>query len=191
MANKLIALVGPHASGKTMMIKQLSSMGINYVPIYTTKVSTYTDQDIYRFMDKAEFFKQDFISKFTYKGEYFGILKQDVLNALHDYPISLTILSVAGIKQLSKLLKGSFETVYVMCDYVTLVERMLRLGHTNADIKYHLEYAENNNEFDSWKVTTYVLKNVSDPQQAVNQLLTVLGLTQIVPPEEFKKRIGR
>ena len=191
MANKLIALVGPHASGKTMMIKQLSSMGINYVAIYTTKVSTYTDQDIYRFMDKAEFFKQDFISKFTYKGEYFGILKQDVLNALHDYPISLTILSVAGIKQLSKLLKGSFETVYVMCDYVTLVERMLRLGHTNADIKYHLEYAENNNEFDSWKVTTYVLKNVSDPQQAVNQLLTVLGLTQIVPPEEFKKRIGR
>ena len=117
--------------------------------------------------------------------------RHGVLNALHDYPISLTILSVAGIKQLSKLLKGSFETVYVMCDYVTLVERMLRLGHTNADIKYHLEYAENNNEFDSWKVTTYVLKNVSDPQQAVNQLLTVLGLTQIVPPEEFKKRIGR
>ena len=193
MANKIVALVGPHASGKTMIIKQLSSMGINFIPVYTTQnLDTIgTDKDLYHFMDKTEFFKQDFIAKFTYKGEYFGILKQDVLNSLHTYPISLTTLSIAGVKQLSKFLKGNFETVYIMCDYVTLVERMLRLGHTNADIKYHLEYAENNNEFDSWKLTTYVIKNVSDPQVAFNQFLTILGLTQMIPQDEFNRRIGK
>ena len=189
MANKIVALVGPHASGKTMLIDRLIELGLNYIPNYTT--SSIEGEKHYVHLDKLDFFKQDFISKYTYKNDYYGILKQDVLKSLRDYPITMTILSVAGVKQMSKLLKGNFETVYIMCDYVTLVERMIRMGHTNTDIKYHLEYAENNNEFDSWKITTHVVKNVSDPERSLAQLLTILGLTRMMPPESFMAAIRR
>lgn len=193
MPNKIVALVGPHASGKTMIIKQLASMGINYIPVYTTRniEEAGMDRDIYHYMDKLEFFKQDFITKCTYKGEYYGTLKNDILNGLHTYPISLTILTASGVKQLSNLLKGSFETVYIMSDYVTLVERMLRLGHTNDEMKSHLDYGEANHEFDGWKTATHVVKNNSDPQKTVNQIMTILGLMRTVPEEEFRQLIGK
>lgn len=187
MPNKIIALIGPHASGKTMLIKKLTQMGINFIPSYTTRALTENDRldRTTVHLDKDEFFKQNFISKYTYKGEYYGVLKQDVLDSLQNYPVSIVILSVAGVKQLGKLLKNAFETVYVMSDYVTMVERMLKMGETNEDIKHHLEYAENNNEFDAWKISTHVIKNVTVPEQALGQMLTIMGLTQLVPRERF------
>ena len=192
MTNKIYAIVGPHAAGKTMLIKQLISMGLHYIPTYTTRQPGKIDSDtaIYKFVNKLEFFKYDFIIKVTYKGDYYGVLKQDVLGALQKYPISLLILDSNGIKQLAKLLKHNLETIYVMCDYVTLVERMLRMGHTNADIKHHLEYAENNGEFDSWKITSHVIKNVADPHIALNQILSILDLMTLVPKDKFNLLSG-
>jgi len=192
MTKKIYALVGPHASGKTMLIKQLIAMGLHYIPTYTTRQPDKIDGDttIFRFVNKLDFFKYDFIIKVTYKGDYYGILKQDVLGALQKYPISLMILDTNGIKQLSRLLKHSLETVYIMCDYVTLVERMLHMGHSNTDIKHHLEYAENNGEFDNWKITTHVIKNITDPQVALRQLLSILDLTTILPPDKFNLITG-
>lgn len=191
MTNKIYALVGPHASGKTMLIGQLMQMGIHYIPTYTTREPGKIDSDprFFRFVGKSEFFKLEFIVHITYKGDYYGILKKDVLNALQEHKISLLMLETNGIKQLSRLLRDNLETIFLMVDYVTLVERMLRLGHKNDAIKYHLEYAENNNEFDNWKNTTYVVRNMKDPATALNQLLAIFGLTQIVPPEKFKQLI--
>lgn len=187
MTNKIFALVGPHASGKTMLAGQLLSMGIHYIPTYTTRAPSKIDSDpkFYHFVDKTEFFKLDFIVKVTYKGDYYGVLKTDVLGALQTHKISILMLENNGVKQLSKLLKANLETIYVMVDYVALVERMLRMGHKNEEIKYHLEYAENNGEFDTWKIATYVIKNVQDPRIALNQVLAILGLMQITPKEKF------
>lgn len=44
---------------------------------------------------------------------------------------------------------------------------MLTMGCTNDDIKYQLEYAESNKLFDTWKETTYVVKNTHDPHVAL------------------------
>ena len=73
-----------------------------------------------------------------------------------------------------------------MCDYVSLVERMLRLGNTNDEIKHHLEYAENNNEFDSWKIATHVIKNTRSEETALMQALSIMGLTAMLPAEEME-----
>lgn len=183
MTNKIYALVGPHAAGKTTLIGQLISMGLNYIPTYTTRTPGKIDSDTtyFKFISKEKFFKMDFIVKVTYKGDYYGILKKDILTALQTKSISLIMLDANGLKQLTKLLKGNLESIYIMCDYVALVERMLRMGHTNADIKYNLEYSENNNEFDTWKVTTHVVKNVSDPRIALNQILALMGLMTVSP----------
>lgn len=187
MSNKIYAIVGPHASGKTTLVQRIMELGIHYIPGITTrpakKIST--RPDTFRVVDKADFFQYDCIVKTTYKGNYYGLLKKDVLDSLQTYPISVVIVDPVGLKQLSRLIKGSFASVYLMCDYVVLVERMLRLGHSNDEIKHHLEYAENNNEFDSWKIATHVIKNTRDEESALMQLLAIMGVTTLRPAEEL------
>ena len=187
MTNKIYALVGPHASGKTMLLGQFISLGLNYIPTYTTREPGKIDSDstFYRFVSKEEFFKLELIVKVTYKGQYYGVLKDDVLNALKNHQVSLMLSDNNGMKQISRILKERFESIYIMSDYVTLVERMLLLGHTNDEIKYHLEYAENNGEFDYWKLTNYVVKNVHDPKITFEQVAAILGLVNVKPKEEI------
>jgi len=189
MTNKIYALVGPHACGKSTLLRQLISMGLNYVPTYTTRRPGKIDSDpiIFRFIDRDTFFKKDWIVKVTYKGEYYGVLKDDMLNALKKHRISILMLDPNGIKQVAKLMSGNLETIYLMCDYVSLVKRMLRLGHTNEDIKYHLEYAENNGEFNSWKTSHYVIKNTTGMKQTLNQVLAIMGLMTIAPKTVIEK----
>jgi putative guanylate kinase len=191
MTNKIYALVGPHASGKTVLLGKLMQLGIHYIPLYTTRTPGKIDSDakFYRFVSKAEFFKQDFVVHVTYKGDYYGILKKDILSALQEHKISLVMLEANGVKQLARLLKENFETIFLMVDYVTLVERMIRLGHKNNEIKYHLEYAENNSEFDNWKDAAHVvkLKSAADPGTAFDQILAIMGLMQLLPPEKLKE----
>lgn len=193
MTNKIYALVGPHASGKTALIGKLMQLGIHYIPLYTTRAQGKIDSDVrfYRFVSKAEFFKQEFIVHVTYKGDYYGILKKDVLSALQEHKISMVMLEANGVKQLARVLKENFETIFLMVDYVTLVERMIRLGHKNNEIKYHLEYAENNNEFGNWKDCTHVvkIKNAMDPGTAFDQILAIMGLMQLLPQESLKEHV--
>ena len=193
MTNKIYALIGPHAAGKTTFLKKMLSMGINYVPMYTTRQpgKFSSDRDVYRFIDKIDFFKRDFIVKTTYKGDYYGLVKKDVLDSLQEYPITLILTDASALKQLSKLIKDNFESIYIMCDYVSLIERMLRMGHTNDEIKHHLEYAENNGEFEAWKFATHVVKNVSTEEKAMNQILSIMGLVEKMPESKIKELVKR
>lgn len=183
MKNKLFALVGPHACGKSTIIQELIRRGVHYIPLYTTHSpesfvhNPVSAAKMYRFNEKAEFLKQDFLVKFTYKGEYYGMMKQDILGGLQEHRNSICIADVQGLKQLSKLLKDSFESIYIMVDYVTLVERMLLLKHNNDEIKYHIEYAESNGEFDTWKISTHVVKNIISFDTTLNQIFAIMGMT--------------
>ncbi|MBQ8698197.1 MAG: AAA family ATPase [Schwartzia sp.] len=197
MKNKLYALVGPHASGKSTIIQELIRLGVNYIPLYTTRSpDSYVHNPVsaakmYRFIDKADFFKQDFLVKITYKGEYYGMMKQEILSGLQNHQNSVVISDAQGIKQLSKLLKDSFESIYIMVDYVTLVERMLLLKHSNDEIKYHIEYAESNEEFDTWKVATHVVKNIISFDTTMSQILAILGLTVPISKQQEHALTGQ
>lgn len=178
MTSKIYALIGPHASGKSTLISRLIEMGVHYIPVYTTRAPMEFDKNrtTTKFLSQSDFLKQDWIVKVTYKGDYYGLLKNDVLNALKTEKISVTMLTINGVKQVSKLLTNNLETVFIMVDYVTLIDRMLKMGHNNVDMKYHLEYAENNGEFDNWKNTNYVIKNIKDPEKSLDQLMAIMGL---------------
>ena len=197
MKNKLYALVGPHASGKSTIIQELIRLGVNYIPLYTTRSpDSYVHNPVsaakmYRFIDKADFFKQDFLVKITYKGEYYGMMKQEILSGFQNHQNSVVISDAQGIKQLSKLLKDSFESIYIMVDYVTLVERMLLLKHSNDEIKYHIEYAESNEEFDTWKVATHVVKNIISFDTTMSQILAILGLTVPISKQQEHALTGQ
>ena len=193
MANKIFAFVGPFASGKSTVVSQLKSMGIPCLPVYTTKTFKETEKSktyIYKTMSREEFLNTgDFMVKNSYKGSYYGVKKDDILGALDNNKVSVIVLDANSVKQLSKLVKRSIMSVYLMTDYVALVDRMLRMGLRNDEIKYHLEYAETNKEFDSYKFTNFVVKNTGKLNVTMEQILALMGLMTLPEQKEFNYRI--
>ena len=187
MNHRIFALIGPHASGKASIVSKLVSVGINYIPLYTTANYHGRNQKAKFFlhMEPEEFSAEQFIIKVTYKDERYGIKRDDLLSALSQHELSVMILPAHGILQMKKLIKTNLVTVFLMCDYVTLVDRMLKMRHTNDEIKYHLQYAESNKEFDGWKQTNFVIKNSGDIDLAMKQLLALMGLVRLVDKDEF------
>ena len=174
MANQIFALVGPYASGKTTLISKLMDLGVHYIPVYSTSdaMRLKKDKRLVNFVSKSAFAQGDWMVKVAYKGDYYGIKKQDMLDSIKSNRISVTILDQNGVKQLAKLMTAHLKTVYLMTDYVSLVDRMLRLGLNNTDMKYHLEYAESNNEFNFWKSADYIIKNTTDIDTALDRKST-------------------
>lgn len=179
MTNKIYALVGPYASGKNTLIEKLVDLGINYIPVYSTgdPRNVKRTSNLVRYVSKAQFAQEDWMVRVTYKGDYYGIKKTDLLDSLNNNKISITMLDQNGVKQVQRLMNGSVKTIYLMVDYVSLVDRMLARGLNNTDMKYHLEYAESNGEFNYWKSANYIIKNTSTVESAYNQLMAILGLS--------------
>ena len=179
MTNKIYALVGPYASGKNTLIEKLVDLGINYIPVYSTGDTRNVKRtsNLVRYVSKTQFSQEDWMVRVTYKGDYYGIKKTDLLDSLNNNKISITMLDQNGVKQVQKLMNGSVKTIYLMVDYVSLVDRMLARGLNNTDMKYHLEYAESNGEFNYWKSANYIIKNTSTVESAYNQLMAILGLS--------------
>ncbi|MBR2214327.1 MAG: guanylate kinase [Selenomonadaceae bacterium] len=193
MANKLFVFIGPYAAGKNTIVSQLRSMGIHFVPIYTTKIYNRKEhkENTYNTVSREDFVKEKgFMVKVSYKGNYYGVKKDDITEATANHPVSVLILDYNGVKQLTKFIKKNVETIYIMTDYVVLVDRMLRLGLRNDEIKYHLEYAETNKEFDNWKNTTHVVKNTGRLNVAIEQVLAIMGLMTLPPQETFDELVG-
>lgn len=176
--NKIYAILGPHASGKTEIIKQLKARGISHIISYTTRRPKAAEKDgvDYHFVDKETFFKLDLVEKVTYQGEYYGIEKSELLTKMQKNMINIVLLEKNGYKQLKKLLGNRIESIYIMVDYVTMVERMLARQESNDMIKRQLEYSETNGEFDNWKITDHVVKNIKGLCVTVNQILALMGL---------------
>lgn len=190
MQKKIYALVGPHGCGKADFIDKLIDMGINYIPTYTTRKPVRNDEGhhLYKFIDKMTFFESDWILKVTYKGEYYGVKKVDMLNALNEHGISVMLIDTNGVKQVSKLLRESLESIYIMIDYVSLVDNLLHMGYKNDAIKFHLEYAENNGEFNAYKTATHVVKYTTNSAQVMDQILAIMGLMYISPQKLAERK---
>lgn len=179
--NKIYAIIGPHASGKKMIIHHLRRLGVSYIVGHTTRKPRPTEQDgdDYYFVDKEEFFKLDLVEKTTYKGEYYGISKSILLESMRNHSATAVLLNQSGLKQLKRLLGARLESIYIMVDYVTMVERMLANNETNEMIKHNLEYAETNGELLTWKITDYVVKNKNSIAITVNQILALMDLMEM------------
>jgi len=193
MANKLFALLGPYGSGKASLIKELKQMGIHYVPLYTTRAEwkdADPNHDLMQLVTKDEYTKHAFLANFTYQGDYYGIEKNDLMAAIHDYPLSVTMLDENGAKQLRRLLRVNLVTVFLMSEYVNLIEHLLAMHYNNAEIKDLLQYDETNHLFDGWKGADFVIKNTHDIHTALIQLMSIMGLTKPLEAAELKKIIG-
>jgi guanylate kinase len=176
--NKIYAIIGPHAAGKTTIISKLKTQGIPAIISHTTRKPRPDEKDgrEYYFVEKDEFLKLDLIEKVTYQGEYYGISKNELLTKMQSSKINTVMIEQSGYKQLKKLLGDRLESIYIMVDYVNMVERMLNDKETNDQIKKQLEYTETNGELEAWKLTNHVVKNVNNMNITINQILAIMGL---------------
>ena len=187
--NKVYALLGSHASGKASMISQLVSMGVHYIPTVTTK---YFDdryaykRKLFQTVKPDAYAQEKLIVNSQYQGSSFGLRKSDVLDSYQQHKISVMLMMNSnGIKQLSKFINQDLVTIFLMINEEIFIERMLRAGCSNDEIKYFVEYADTNKEFEQWKDVNFVVKNTASPRVALEQILAIMGLVTLVPQEEF------
>ena len=189
MANKIYAFLGPHTSGKSTMVSQLMSMGIHYIPTVTTRVfdDRYAyKRKIYQTV-KSDVYKQEkFIVNNSYQAHSYGLRKSEVLDAYQKHKVSVTIMhDVAGIKQLQKFINQDLVTIFLMIDDEVFVDRMLRAGCSNDEIRYYVETADETGEFEHWRDVDFVVKNTSTARVALEQILAIMGLVTLVPQADF------
>ena len=191
--NKVYAFLGPHCSGKSTMVSQLMSMGIHYIPSITTRhfEERYAyKRKLFRTVSKDDYAAEKLIINSSYQGNSYGIRKEDVLQSYHDHKVSVMIMmDTSGIKQLTKFINQDLVSIFLMINDEAFVERLLRAGCSNDEINYYMEYAENNKEFEKWKLADYVVKNTASPRTALEQILAVMGLVTLVPQSDFDKLV--
>lgn len=189
MANKIYAFLGPHTSGKSTMASQLMSMGVHYIPTVTTRVfdDRYAyKRKIYQTVKGPEYEKEKFIVNNTYQANSYGLRKSDVLDAYQRHKISIALMhDVAAIKQLQKFINQDLVTIFLMIDDEVFVDRMLRAGCSNDEIRYYVETAEETGEFEHWRDVDFVVKNTSTARVALEQILAIMGLVTLVPQADF------
>ena len=187
--NKIYAFLGPHTSGKSTMAAQLMSMGIHYIPTITTRVfdDRYAyKRRLYKSVKTKDYENEKFIVNTTYQAQSYGLRKSEVLEAYQTHRISIALMhDVAGIKQLTKFINQDLVTIFLMIDDQVFVDRMLRAGCSNDEIRYYVETAEETGEFDHWRDTDFVVKNTSTARAALEQILAIMGLVTLVPQEDF------
>lgn len=174
---KIYAILGPHAAGKSTLLKLLKDRGFSSIVSHTTRKNSGNELDRieYKFISKEDFLRLDLVEKSTYQGNYYGIEKNELLTKMQENKINFVLVDKNGLKQLKKLLSNRVESIYIMVDYVTMIERMLRRGESNANIKRQLEYAEANGEFDNWKICDHVVKNVLNIEISMRQILAIIN----------------
>ena len=193
MANKIYAFLGPHTSGKSTMVAQLMSMGIHYIPTVTTRVfdDRYAyKRRLYQTVKSADYKNEKFIVNTSYQAHSYGLRKSEVLDAYKNHRVSVTIMhDVSGISQLAKFIHQDLVTIFLMIDDEVFVDRMLRAGCTNDEIRYYVETADETGEFEHWRDVDFVVKNTSTARVGLEQILAIMGLVTLVPQTDFDRLV--
>ncbi len=175
--NKVYALIGPPAAGKTTIQKELLKYGIPAMLSHTTRKPRDGEQHgtHYYFVNREEFQKTEIIERVEYSGSVYGLSKTEVLDKVNRHPISTVAVETQGFVQLKKLLANRVASIFIMVDYDTVISRLLDRGDNNGLINRRLEYANSTGEFNNWQTADYVVKNTGCLDSAVRQILAITG----------------
>ncbi|MDD4599698.1 Guanylate kinase [bioreactor metagenome] len=181
MNNKLYAIIGPPGSGKTTIVKRLKDFGIPVLVSHTTRPPKSNEKagHDYYFVDQTTFSNMVFLEKVLYANNLYGLTKDEVLNKVHNNPISIVEIERNGLEQLKNLLGVRLESIYILVDKNTLIERYVDQGEKFDSIKQRIKFVEENNEFNNWQIADHVVKNTNTIDITVRQILAIMGMTTI------------
>ena len=177
--NKVYAIIGPPASGKTSIVKKLlKEYGIPRLISHTTRQPKQDELDgvDYYFVDKLEFTKMVFVEKVIYSDHLYGLTKDEVLNKVKLHPVAVVDIDLAGFAQLKKLIGDRLESIYSLVDKEEVIDRYLAQGEDPEDIKRRIDYAEKQGEFTNWQMADHVVKNTGALDVTVRQVLAIMNI---------------
>lgn len=176
--NKVYAIIGPPASGKTSIVKALAEYGVPTLISHTSRAPKPGEEHgiDYYFVKKQDFSAMNLLEKASYADQLYGLTKEEVLNKIKHYPVSVVDIDMAGFGQLKKLLGERLNSIYTLVDKNEIINRYIVQGENNVSIKQRLEYAEKNGEFNNWQIADYVVKNTGQLEVTVRQVLAIMGL---------------
>jgi len=180
--NKVYAISGPPASGKSSIVKQLlKHQGIVRLVSHTTRPPHADEQEgiDYYFVDKSAFANLSLMEKVTYSGQFYGLSKDEVHNKIQSHPVSVVDIDEAGLEQLKKLLGERLESIYILVDKDVILDRYILQGKNAEEIRQWIDYAESQGEFNNWQIADHVVKNTGDLDSSVRQVLAIMNLPTV------------
>ena len=112
----------------------------------------------------------------SYSGFLYGLTREEVLNKVKVHAVSVIDIDIDGFKQLKKLLGERIESIYILIDKDTILERCISEGDRLEEIKNRIEYAEKAGEFNNWQIADHVVKNTGSLESTLRQMLAIMGL---------------
>jgi guanylate kinase len=181
---KIYAIIGPPASGKSAIVEQLrTNHNICTLISHTTRPPKPNEHDgvDYYFVSREKFSKLQFIEKARYAGYSYGVSKEEVMSKINRSQPSVIDIGMSGFEQLKKMLGERVESIYIMVDKDTIIDRYVEEWCDSAEIIKRIEYAEQEGEFDNWQTADFVVKNTNSIDAAVRQVLAIMNLLSSEP----------
>lgn len=177
--NKMYAIIGPPAAGKTTIVKQLlQHYGIPALVSHTTRLPKPGEAEgkDYYFTSKADFLAIPYIETVNNSGYFYGLSKVEVLNKIKVSPLSVVDIDLTGYYQLKKLLSERLESIFILVDKDEIINRYLIGGKSSEDIKNLIEAAEANGEYNNWQIADHVVKNTGSIEVTLRQIVAIMNL---------------
>jgi guanylate kinase len=177
--NKMFAIIGPPAAGKTTIVKQLlQHYGIPALISHTTRLPKPGEAEgkDYYFTSKSDFLAIPYIETVNNSGYFYGLSKAEVLNKIKSSPLSVVDIDLTGYYQLKKLLSERLESIFILVDKDEIINRYLIEGKSSEDIKKLIEAAEANGEYNNWQIADHVVKNTGSIEVTLRQIAAILNL---------------
>lgn len=146
--NKIFALYGPSASGKSEIQKELTkSSGIQKIITATTRPARPHEQAgaHYIFMSRSQFEAHvkadDFLEWTCYNGHYYGTLKESINEIVIRNSSALIVLDLAGVLALKKMYPNTV-VIYIGANAETIKRRLEARGSSHEEIVKRVKQAE-------------------------------------------------
>lgn len=171
MRHLIVNLIGPQASGKTTIARELG-----YPVVITTTTRSprkYESSNAYDFVSKEEYSKNEYIMPTKINGNLYGVNKEIFEAMYNKYKVITIVTDIEGTKYLKEKYKDKVLTVLVVSSRENLKKRLIERNGIEIDLKdtdYSkvIDYADKvvlNNTDDNLESNKKEIKN------AVNQIL--------------------
>lgn len=174
---KLVVISGPSGAGKTTVCRELKKEpGVEFSVSATTRAIRPKEVDgvDYHFMDEAEFHRRreadEFLESASYNGNYYGTLRQPMLDALDSGRIFIVEIEVQGTQQLRNAdTEGDF--IFIVPPGIDELRRRLvnRRTNTPAEIEERLTIAASEMQAESLYDCSIINDELSEAVAAVKE----------------------